>query len=350
MKTLTRILVLLALVALAGSALAVEPPYNIQVAATAANTTVTFGFKPCTLVVSNDGANEAFLRFNAVAVAAAVTNVQVPAYRGRIIKWPDGDGPTTMGVICSAAETATVRVEAYQCELGAPLDVADFAGNATAAGAITADTVTTTGAGIIGSTLAVGTNATVTGTLTQTGIATFTAAPVMTALTASRLVVTGAGKALASNAAITANRLSKGVAGGIVDSTVADDGTTVSTTEPLSVTGASITGLKYISVPDADTIAASGDGNHAAYALAPTASVVLATCDDADGCTLTFSEVGAVTGELVTIVSMSANHIDIADGAGVQEVTAALVLGQYDTVQFVYATDRWVQCAQLVNN
>jgi hypothetical protein len=26
------------------------------------------------------------------------------------------------------------------------------------------------------------------------------------------------------------------------------------------------------------------------------------------------------------------------------------VIGQWDTVQFVYATDRWVQCAQWVDN
>ncbi len=353
MKTLSRVLIILALaLALPSLASAVERPYNLQVAATAANTTVTFGFQPCTLIVSNDGANEAFLRWNAVAVASAVTNVQIPAYRGKRFDFPAGTGPSTMGVICSAAETATVRVEAYQCEAGAaPPGVTDFAGNAAyVAAAITADDVTTVDDVVVGDDLTVTDAAAIGGTLTQTGIATFTAAPVMTALTASRLVVTGAGKALASNAAITANVLAKGVAGGLVDSTVTDNGATVSTTEPIVSTGAYITGLKFISTPDADTIAASGDGNPAAYALAPTASVVLATCDDADGCALTFTEVGAVSGECASIVSLTANAITIADGAGVQETSGALTLGQYDAVKFCYASDRWVQMSAVENN
>jgi hypothetical protein len=250
-----------------------------------------------------------------------------------------------MGVICSAAETATVRVEAYQCEGASAPDVSDIVGNAAAAGAITADTVTTTGAGIIGTTLAVGTNATVTGTLTQTGIGTFTAAPVMSALTASRIVVTGAGKALASNPAITTNAIPKSAASGatLATSAIVEDGATVTTTLPLVSSGAYITGLKYISTPDADTIAADGAGTHAAYSLAPTSSVVLATCNDADGCTLLFSEVGAVSGERVTVVNVSANHIDIADTATVQETAGAVILGQWDSISFVYATDRWVE-------
>ncbi len=353
LKNMTRaLLVALLALALMPTAQAAERPYNIQVAATAANTTVTFGFQPCTLVVSNDGANEAFLRWNAVAVAAAVTNVQVPAYRGKTFKFPAGAGPSTMGVICSGAETATVRVEAYQCEGSAAPDVADFAGNAAyVAAAVTADDVTTVDDVTVGDDLVVTGLATVGETLAVTGVATFTAAPVFTSTTASRLLNVGAGKALGVNAAITANVLAKGTAGGIIDSTVTDNGATVSTTEPLVVSGAYISGLKYISVPDADTIATSGDGNHAAYALAPTASVVLATCNDADGCTLTFTEVGAVSGETVTIVSLTANHIDIADSAGVQNVTGgAIVLGQDDTVKFVYAVNVWDQCSAVVDN
>jgi hypothetical protein len=350
-KTLSAALAILALALLPGYAQAVEAPYYITVNATATNSTVTFGFKPCELVVANDGANEIFIAFDAAAVAAATTAPQIPAYRGKRIKFAEGRGPTTLGVICSAAETATVRVEAYQCDAGHVPDVEETLGAAAyVAAAVTADDVTTVDDVVVGDDLTVTGLATVGETLEVTGIATFTAAPVFSSATASRLVVTGAGKALASNAAITANVLAKGVAGGIVDSTVTDNGSTVSTTEPLVSTGAYISGLNYISVPDADTIADSGGAGEAAWALAPTASVVLATCNDADGCALTFTEVGATTGQIVHIINMSANAVSVADSAGVQETGGALSLGQYDAVSFVYATDRWVQLAAVEDN
>ena len=353
MKTL-KVLATAALAVLACTALAVEPPYNIQVAATAANTVVTFGFKPCEIIVTDDGANESFVRWDAAAVAAGTTSIQIPAYRGKRFTFAEGRGPSTMGVICSGAETATVRVEAYQCDSGHAPDVTDFAGpSAYVAGAITSDTMTTTGAAVVGSTLAVGTNATVTGTLTQTGIATFTAAPVMSALTASRLVVTGAGKALASNGAITTNAIPKSASSGatLADSSVSDNGSVVTvTSESVNVTGAYIQGKLFIAVPQVLTVADNAGGTPAAGTLLPTSSVVLITCNDGDGCTITMDETGAVTGEVVRIVNMSVNACTFADTAGLSETSGALSLGQYDAVSFLYATDRFVQLHAVENN
>lgn len=93
------------------------------------------------------------------------------------------------------------------------------------------------------------------------------------------------------------------------------------------------------------TIADSGDGNPATATLNPATNVVLLTCSDTDGCTVTMGETGAVSGTLVTIVNMSANAAAFADTAGISETTGAVSLGQYDSLQLVYATDRWVEVA-----
>jgi len=68
------------------------------------------------------------------------------------------------------------------------------------------------------------------------GAATFAVAPVFSALTASRLVVTDGSKALASNGAITTGALPKSVASGatLAASGLSDDATNVTTTEPIT--------------------------------------------------------------------------------------------------------------------
>jgi hypothetical protein len=53
-------------------------------------------------------------------------------------------------------------------------------------------------------------------------------------------------------------------------------------------------------------------------------------------------ETGIMDGMQVVIVNMSANAANFADTAGVSETTGAIALGQYDSLEFVYVTDRWV--------
>ncbi len=242
-KILRTAAVLGALLALAMPASAVTPqnPYVTTVSATQANSTVTFGFDADTVFISNDGANEIFVRWGAVAVASATTNVHIPAYKSKSFPFAPGKGPATVGIICSAGETSTVRVEAYAEGVfrEGTSGVTEGGAASTVSGAQTIGSLATTTTLDVGSDLTVAGTATVTGTLTQTGVATFAAAPVMSALTASRLVVTGAGKALASNGAITTNTLPKSASSGatLADSSLSDNGTTVSTTENMTVGG-----------------------------------------------------------------------------------------------------------------
>jgi hypothetical protein len=356
LRTAAAIAALMALALVPAFAATPQSPYVATVAATQANTTTTFSFDTAeTVFISNDGANEIYVRWGAVAVAAATTNIQIPAYKSKSFTFAPGQGPGSVGIICSGGETATVRVEAYPAGVFAPGPGGVVEGGAasTVSGAQTIGSLATTTTMDVGTDLTVGGTAEVTGTLTQTGIATFTAAPVMSALTASRLVVTGAGKALASNGAITTSNVPKSASSGasLADSSISDNGTLVTiTSEPLSVTGAYVKGLLLISVPQAQTVADDAGGTNAPATLLPTASVVLVTCNDAQGCDETFDETGAVSGTIVQVVNLSAVPVTFADTGGLSETVGALSLGQYDSVTFLYAGDRFVQMSAVVNN
>jgi len=123
-----------------------------------------------------------------------------------------------------------------------------------------------------------------------------------------------------------------------------DQGTTiVSTTDSyvpiykFTVHGKLVYGIDNV------TIAASGDGNPATHTLIPTATYVELTCSDSDNCTITMSETGAVQGQTCTITNISANVCDFADSAGVSELAGAFAMGQYDMLDLIYLSDRWVE-------
>lgn len=92
------------------------------------------------------------------------------------------------------------------------------------------------------------------------------------------------------------------------------------------------------------TIADNGLGTAATGTLTPTTSYVEVTCSDANGCDVTVSETGAVQGQVVTIVNVSANVTNWADTAGVTELPAGgVALGQEDTMVLRYRADRFVR-------
>lgn len=92
------------------------PVYYTQVSASDANTTVTvslsaFSNQALTVTVANDGSNEVFVNTN--GSTATTANLKILA--GEIHKFTAdaGMGITTIGIICSAGETSTVRVFAF---------------------------------------------------------------------------------------------------------------------------------------------------------------------------------------------------------------------------------------------
>lgn len=78
-------------------------------------TSVTF--RPYTIVVINDGANEVFADPGDDGVATAAADVEIKAGESVTFVWDSrtpGDGYTSLGLICSTGETATVRVIAQR--------------------------------------------------------------------------------------------------------------------------------------------------------------------------------------------------------------------------------------------
>ncbi|MCA9399527.1 MAG: hypothetical protein KC618_07250, partial [Candidatus Omnitrophica bacterium] len=100
---------------------------------------------------------------------------------------------------------------------------------------------------------------------------------------------------------------------------------------------------------DSDTVADSGDGNPATATLTPTQSYAKLTCSDADGCDITMGETGMVDGTLVTIVNVSANVCNFSDSSGVSELNGDFAMNQYETLELIYVTDRWVERSRSAN-
>jgi hypothetical protein len=86
--------------------------------------------------------------------------------------------------------------------------------------------------------LAVTGTANITGTTTQTGVKTYAAQPILSSLTASRLVTADGSKGPISNGALTTNTLPKSASSGatLSNSSLTDDGTTLNTTETVTYT------------------------------------------------------------------------------------------------------------------
>lgn len=135
------------------------------------------------------------------------------------------------------------------------------------------------------------------------------------------------------------------------DATIGDDADVVGDlTAGTIASDAGVTATtRFVATPSPLTVADSGDGSPAAGTVTTTSEVVHVTCSDADGCALTLSETGAVSGAKVFIVNIGTNSLTIADSAGVQETTGALTLGANDNVWFCYVPSAWVQCMAVTN-
>lgn len=101
-------------------------------------------------------------------------------------------------------------------------------------------------------------------------------------------------------------------------------------------------------VNERQTVTGTDDGAGTARAVTytPTAPYGEFDCLDANGCTVTFSETGAVEGQIIYIkvLASSTGTVTIADSAGVQMVAgASIALGDDDHVEFLYDGSQWDQ-------
>lgn len=103
--------------------------------------------------------------------------------------------------------------------------------------------------------------------------------------------------------------------------------------------------------PSTATCADSGDANPGTVTITPTTSAVHLTNSDANGCTATLSESGAVSGQSVEIivVSNAGGTVDFSDAVGVSELAGAFSAAEWDVLTIRYTVDRWVETGRSNN-
>ncbi len=101
----------------------------------------------------------------------------------------------------------------------------------------------------------------------------------------------------------------------------------------------------------------STDGNPGALAITPTVGrgevFVDLTVEDADGCTVTFSEVGATQGTVVHVTNISAaNTASVATSAGVTQLVegSPFVMAAKDTLDLKYSGTEWQEFGRVTNS
>ncbi len=108
--------------------------------------------------------------------------------------------------------------------------------------------------------------------------------------------------------------------------------------------------LRYVTTASSQTCADNGNGGTASSVTLTVAEVgyIALTQSDAQGCALTLSESGAVDGQMLTIVDISANAATLSNSSGVQQTNAgvAITFAQYDSAVFQYRSDRWVEVSR----
>lgn len=125
--------------------------------------------------------------------------------------------------------------------------------------------------------------------------------------------------------------------------------TLVATTATITGTTVPITG-KVANVVQTVTVADSGDGSAALSTVTPTSSYIEVACNDTDGCTMTLSETGAATGQMVTIINVSANTATFADTSGVTEIAGSFAAGANDAITLRYlSTSTWAEVSRSNN-
>jgi hypothetical protein len=105
----------------------------------------------------------------------------------------------------------------------------------------------------------------------------------------------------------------------------------------------------YVQPAQTLTIADNGGGTNASSTLTPSSNLVRCTCNDANACDVTMGETGVQDGTHVRIISVTATACNFADSAGVSELGGAFVAGQYDSIEMVYSSDRWVEVGRSNN-
>lgn len=172
-------------------------------------------------------------------------------------------------------------------------------------------------------------------------------------ITGNKLTDTGTGQAIDLQAStVDDTYLADNTYSGTGAATINDSGTGTIYANQLDSSGNLVTSDIFLEERlmlgvDSRTIADTGDASPATLTLNPNSSYVEITCNDTDTCDITMDEASPVIqGQIVYIVNLSANSVDFADSAGVQEVSGSpLALGQYDTVTLIYSSDRWIQFA-----
>ena len=100
---------------------------------------------------------------------------------------------------------------------------------------------------------------------------------------------------------------------------------------------------------DPRTIADDGAGTNATLTLNPTSSYVEITCNDANGCDITMGEASAKQGDMLFVVNLSNINVNFADTSGVSELAGTFAAGQYDSIQMIYTSDRWLEVSRSDN-
>ena len=100
---------------------------------------------------------------------------------------------------------------------------------------------------------------------------------------------------------------------------------------------------------EAITVADNGLGTAAVYTLNPTTKYASFTCSDSDGCNITMGETAPIDGSVNRITNTSANVCNFADSAGRSELAGSFAMGQYDSLELIYATDRWTEISRSDN-
>lgn len=111
-----------------------------------------------------------------------------------------------------------------------------------------------------------------------------------------------------------------------------------------------------IADPDTLTIADSGDANPATATHSPASTILIVTCNDANGCELTLGETGVADGQLLEVINATANALVMKDVAAVQSfphdvtMVGAGAPGGRQSVSLVYSSTaaEWVPGEQLV--
>lgn len=98
-------------------------------------------------------------------------------------------------------------------------------------------------------------------------------------------------------------------------------------------------GNNAITIPD------DGAGTPAAYTWQPqfAASVTYFTCNDADGCEITMSLGSSFGGVYNRAFNIGTNTVTFKDTAGLSEMAGDFAMGQWDTIEFMVVSGRFVE-------